>query len=354
MGYYIGLDVSQRQTAVCIIDEAGERLKEGKTLTQPTAIADWVSRQIDLGQVWAVGLEAGSLSAWLYNGLSKLNLPVVCLETFQAHQFLKTNRNKTDQNDARGLAQLLRMGPSYYKSVTIRSEQNQAARTLLTLRDHLVRQKVGLENNITGSLKPFGLVVPRSQSTRVLRERILIALVAAEERGINLRDYVLPLVETYDSVCSQLIILTRQAEKFAKENPICKRLMTAPGVGPIVALSFMTAVDAPERFTGSEDIGAYFGLTPKQYQSGETDIRGGISGRGSTMTRTHLVQAATVLLINKKWSKLKAWGIKISKRSGFNKARIAVARKLSIILHRMWVNEENFRWTSAEETILAA
>jgi len=133
---------------------------------------------------------------------------------------------------------------------------------------------------------------------------------------------------------------------------VCRRLMTVPGVGPIVALSFVTAVDDPTRFSTPEDIGAYFGLTPKQYQSGETDIRGGISKRGDLMTRTHLVQAATVLLTRSgKWSALRAWGMKIAKRRGLTKARIAVARKLAIVLHRIWISGENFRWSAGKEQV---
>jgi len=355
MGYYVGLDVSQQQTAICIVNDAGERIKEGKANTNPLAIAIWITGQINPKEIAHVGLEAGAMAAWLYAGLIKLDFPMVCLETFQTHQFLKSHRNKTDKNDARGLAQLLRMGQDYFKTVIIRSEEHQAIRLLLNAREHLVTQKIGLENNITGCLKPFGVLVRRGHvSAKSFRSRMLPTLQELEARNITIQNYVLPLLDAHDSVCTQLKDLTQQAHQLAKENPICRRLMTAPGVGPIVALSYMTAVDQPERFRSGEDVGAYFGLTVKQYQSGETDVRGPISKRGNHMTRRHLVQAATTLLIGRKWSVIKAWGMKISKRSGFCKARVAVARKLSIILHRMWVNEENFRWTSAEETILAA
>jgi transposase len=348
MEYYIGLDVSQRQTAICIIDSKGERVKEGKVLTVPSDIHGWITKHVDAAAVTKVGLEAGAMSAWLYTELTKLGLPMICLEAYQAHLFLKTQRNKTDKNDARGLAQLVRMGGSFIRAVIIRSQANQEARALLTMRQHLVAQKISLENNITGTLKPFGLITPRGHACpRTFRERVLTTLCRADERGISVGAAVTPLLDLYDNLCQQLAILTKQVTALAKTNPICKRMMTAPGVGPIVALSFVTAVDDPRRFKTSTDVGAYFGLTPQQYQSGETDIMGNASRRGDIMTRCHLVQAATTLLAStKKWCALKAWGVKLARKHGFSKARVAVARKLSIILCRMWIREQDFCWTT--------
>ena len=161
MEYYIGLDVSQRQTAICIVDDKGERVKEGKALTLPCDIHTWIATHVDAVAIIKVGLEAGAMSAWLYTELTKLGLPMICLEAYQAHLFLKTQRNKTDKNDARGLAQMVRMGGAFIRPVTIRAQGNQEVRMLITLRQNLVSHKVALENNITGSIKPFGLVVPR-------------------------------------------------------------------------------------------------------------------------------------------------------------------------------------------------
>jgi len=357
MGYYIGLDVSQRQTAICVLDDRGHVVAEGKAATQPCAIHGWlVVKNISLVSVVKVGLEAGAMSFWLSAGLTEMGLPMVCLEAFQAHRFLKTCRNKTDRNDARGLAQLVRMGGAFIRPVAIRTQVSQEARMLLTLRQSLVNQKVSLENNITGSLKPFGLVVPRGSICAArFRERVLAILDKAEALGLKLRESVMPSLDLYESLCQQLSLLNQQVEAVAKNHPICRKLMTAPGVGPIIALSFVTAVDDPRRFSKNGDIGAYFGLTPKQYQSGETDQQQGISRLGNSMTRQHLVQAATVLLVSsKKWSTLKAWGMKIAKKRGFSKARIAVARKLAIILHRMWITNEDFRWaTKAAEQGIA-
>jgi transposase len=348
MEYYIGLDVSQRQTAICIVDGKGERVKEGKALTLPSDIHAWITKHVEACTVVKVGLEAGAMSSWLYTELTKLGLPMICLEAYQAHLFLKTQRNKTDKNDARGLAQLVRMGGSFIRAVTIRSQANQEARALLTMRQHLVGQKISLENNITGTLKPFGLITPRGHACpTTFRERVCTTLCQANERGIAVGVAVTPLLDLYDNLCQQLAILTKQVTALAKANPICKRMMTAPGVGPIVALSFVTAIDDPRRFKTSSDVGAYFGLTPQQYQSGETDIMGNASRRGDIMTRCHLVQAATTLLAStKKWCALKVWGVKLAKKHGFSKARVAVARKLSIILCRMWIREQDFCWTT--------
>ena len=349
MEYYIGLDVSQRQTAICIIDSKGERVKEGKALTLPADIFGWITKHIEVRAIIKVGLEAGAMSSWLYTELTKLGLPMICLEAYQAHLFLKTQRNKTDKNDARGLAQLVRMGGSFIRAVIIRSQANQEARALLTMRQHLVEQKISLENNITGTLKPFGLITPRGHACpKTFRERVCATLCRADERGIGVGAAVMPLLDLYDNLCQQLEALTKQVTALAKANPICRRMMTAPGVGPIVALSFVTAVDDPKRFKTASDVGAYFGLTPQQYQSGETDIRGNTSRRGDIMTRCHLVQAATTLLAStKKWCALKAWGMKLAKKHGFSKARVAVARKLSIILCKMWLREQDFCWTDA-------
>jgi transposase len=349
MEYYIGLDVSQRETSICVVNVDGQIAAEGKALSRPSDIHQWlVTKNISVACIAKVGLEAGALSNWLCTELRELGLPMVCLDAYQAHEFLKTCRNKTDRNDARGLAHLVRMGGEFLRPVAIRTQSNQETRTPLTLRQQLVQQKVGLENSVTGSLKPFGIIVRRGNlSTKTFCERVLLALSTAGELGQRLRESVVPMLNVHANLCDQLAVITRRVKALANAHPVCRRLMTAPGVGHIIALSYFTAVDDPKRFAKDDDIGAYFGLTPKQFQSGDTNYRTGISGKGSVMTRMHLVQAATVLLSNsKKWCPLKAWGMKIAKRRGFQKARIAVARKLAIILHRMWLHEKDFQWTA--------
>lgn len=187
MECYIGLDVSQRQTAICVVDAKGKIVVEGKSLTRPGDIHGWlVVRDVQISSIVRIGIEAGAMSAWLYIELTKLGLPLICLEAFQAHRFLKTYRNKTDKNDARGLAQLVRIGGEFIRPVIVRARSSQEDRTLLTLRQQLVQQRIGLENNITGSLKPFGLLVPRGNvNSKTFRERVMAALVRADELGLS-------------------------------------------------------------------------------------------------------------------------------------------------------------------------
>jgi transposase len=349
MEYYIGLDVSQRQTAICIIDDKGVKSGEGKALTLPHDIYAWIAKQIDISRIIKVGHEAGAMSFWLHTELTKLGLPMVCLEAFQTSALLETQRNKTDKNDARGLAQIVRMGGDFVRPVIMRSQNNQEARTLLTIRQYLVNQKIGLENHIAGSLKPFGLVTARGNiGAKKFQENVMATLAKADERGIKIREMVMPSLDLYDNLCKQMDALTKKVRTMAGANPICRRLMTVPGVGPIVSLSFVTAVDDPKRFRNLSDVGAYFGLTPRREQSGETDISGNMSRRGDIMTRAHLVQAATVLLSRTEtWCSLKAWGMKIARKRGLRSARIAVARKLAVIMCSMWLHEKDFCWTVA-------
>ena len=352
MNLHVGLDISQRKTAICIVNGKGKIVAEGSSLTLPSDIHSWlVSKGVDLAAIQGVCLEAGAMSSFIYKGLEAVGLPVVCVEAFQAHQFLKAQRNKTDKNDARGLAQYIRMGGDYIRPVIVRDTITQEDRMLLTLRQKYVREKVAIENAITGVLKPFGIVVPRRwSSAESFCHAYAEAVAKADSLGPTLREAVLDSLDVYKATNNMLAKITKQIERLAKEHPVCRRLMTAPGVGPIVALSFVTAIDTPHRFRRSEDVGGYLGLTPKKYQSGDTDRDVGISKFGSSMTRTHLVGAATTLLYSsKRWSSLRAWGIKIAKRRGYHIARVAVARKLAIILHRMWVNQQDFQWSTSSD-----
>jgi transposase len=238
------------------------------------------------------------------------------------------------------------------RPVIVKDIITQESRMLLTLRQKYVKEWVAIENAITGVLKPFGVIVRRRWSSPTSFCNAYAETVAkAETLGPVLREAVLESLEAYQAVNELLVKVTKKINRIAAEHPVCRRLMTAPGVGPIVALSFVTAIDTPHRFRKSADIGGYLGLTPKKFQSGEMDSDLGISKFGSGMTRTHLVQAATCLLYHtKKWSSLRAWGMKLAKRRGYHIARVAVARKLAVILHRMWINEQDFRWSTNDST----
>ena len=233
--------------------------------------------------------------------------------------------------------------------MTIRRQSSQESRALLNMRQHLVQQKVALENNISGILKPFGLIIRRGgKCPEKFVQRVIEILPMAGDTGDRLKEIIMPSLKLYLVTTEQLALLTKQVEMMAKKDPVCKRLMTVPGVGPVVSLSFATAVDNPERFKSPNDVGAYFGLTPRQFQSGESNHTVGVSKRGDTMVRQHLVTAATVLLSsNIKWCPLKSWGVRLASRRGMFKARIAVARKLAIIMHKMWITGQDFKWSES-------
>ncbi|MGE8942018.1 IS110 family transposase [Leptospira interrogans] len=339
MSLFAGLDVSVRTTAVCILDAVGRVLHEATTDSTPEAIAGYLH---SLGQRFErIGLEAGPLSQWIYGGLVDQNLPAICVETRHMHAALSARINKTDRNDARGIAQMMRVG--LFKSVHVKTPASQHRRLLLTSRKLLQRKIYDIENDLRGSLRNFGLKVG------------MVGAVGFEERVRKLvSDH--PII---DAIVSPLLVaraaLRTQFQKLhgmlldlVRADPVCRRLMSAPGVGPIVALTFRACVDNPARFSRSKCVGAHYGLTPRLYQSGETARTGRISRCGDVMMRSSLYEAALVLLTGRgRWNSLKAWGIAVARRRGMQKAIVAVARKLAIVLHRMWRDETEFRWSAA-------
>lgn len=339
MSLFAGLDISVKTTAICTLDANGRVLLEATVDSAPDIIAE---RLRALGQPFdRIGLEAGPLSQWIYAGLVDMGLPAICVETRHMHAALSARINKTDRNDARGIAQMMRVG--LFKPVHVKTPASQHRRLLLTSRKLLQRKIYDIENDLRGSLRNFGLKVGMVGGARFEeRVRELVAdhrLVAA---------IVGPLLEARAALRIQFAKLHGMLLDLVRTDPICRRLMSAPGVGPIVALTFRTCVDNPARFSRSKCVGAHYGLTPRLYQSGETARTGRISRCGDVMLRSSLYEAALVLLTGPgRWNPLKAWGIAVARRRGMQKAIVAVARKLAIILHRMWRDETDFRWTAA-------
>jgi transposase len=286
-----------------------------------------------------VGLEAGPLSQWLVNGLAEAGLPVTCVETRHMKAVLKAQQvNKSDRNDARGIAQMMRVG--LYKPVHVKTVRSQELRMLLTARKFVQTKILDAENNLRGLLRNFGLKV--GAVTRLQFERRIIELL---EQSPHLRLIIEPLLEVRRVLREQFQHLHKAMGRLAESDETCKLLMTAPGVGPMVALSFRAGVDEPARFGRSRSVPAHFGLTPSRYQSGEIDRDRGISKCGDAGIRWVLVEAAgTLLRVSKKSSPLKTWGLAVARRRGMAKATIAVARRLAVILHRMWVDNTPFRW----------
>lgn len=345
--FSVGLDVSQRSTSICVVDDKGQIVLEGQAKTDPFEIGRYLQKRLE-GPL-KLGMETGSLAAWLYHGLRKMGFDIVCMDAVHAHRALSLKRHKTDRNDAHGLAEMIRLGPDWMKVVHVKEKAAQELRVQLSARARLVKQRVDLENEVCGLLKPFGFIVARgSVNAETFRERVVDALCHAQDIGHNLKPMLMPLLDVHRLVAQHIDEADVRLESVAKAEPVCQRLMSVPGVGPVTALAFRAAIDDPERFKKASDVGVYLGLTPRRHQSGELDYHGRISKRGDPTTRLHLVQAATVLLISvKRWSALKAWGVRLVNRIGFNKAKVAVARKLATILYRIWRDQSVFRWGKA-------
>jgi len=345
MKHFVGLDVSQDLTHICIVDSDGKTKWQGKCKSTPEEIAETVkARGLDIERI---GLETGPLSNWHWRELTNMDLPVVCMDARHVNGILKLRKiNKTDKNDAQGLAQIVRTG--FYQEVSIKSPDSHTVRAMLGVRSQVVGMRVKTTNQIRGILKNFGIVLKKG-SGKSFKERV----IAISEGPGLLNETLRALLAVMESLEVQIEVLDRKAHNFAKGNKTCRTLMTIPGVGAITATAFVTSVEDPARFKRSLDVGAYFGLSPKRYQSGERDVNTRISRWGDGLVRSYLYEAANALLLRgEQWSSLKAWGIRIAKRSGINKAKVAVARKLAVIMHRMWVDGTEFRWSNSGEKVV--
>lgn len=338
MDTYVGLDVSLKSTSICVVDDDGVILSEDAVASDPDAIATYI--QVNAPMIHRIGLESGPTSIWLWRELAERDLPVICIDARHAKAALSMQINKSDRNDAVGIARIMQTG--WYRQVQVKSPRSDAIRALLNSRALLVKIKRDLENQIRGLLKSTGLVIGRAKDG-AFTERANLLLTDEPE----LAEFARPLLDVRETVHGQLAMIERRVRRVAQNNLQTRAFMTVPGIGPITALSFLAAIDDPERFKRSRNVGAYLGLTPRRYASGEVDWQGRISKCGDAMVRTYLYEAAGVLLTRvKKWCALKAWGLRIAKRSGMKKARIAVARKLAVILHRMWRDGTEFQWAA--------
>src|ERR1700691_3782360 len=338
MEHYVGLDVSLKLTAICVVDQTGSVMREGVVDSDPETIAEFVTSNAP--SVVRIGLEAGPTATWLWTELQQLGLPVICIDARHAKPVHKMKINKTDRNDAAGIARIMQIG--WFKEVRVKDLDSHAVRALLASRALLVKIKRDLENQVRGLLKTLGLVIGRAKfNVFAVRAEGLI------ENRPELVAAVRPLLEARKAIEQQVNDLDRKVLRLARNDAQVRRFMTAPGVGPITALCFKATIDDPTRFKRSRSVGAYIGLTTRRHASGETDWSGRISKCGDAMLRMYLFEAAGVLLTRvPKWSGLKAWGAKLTKRNGLRKAKVAVARKLAVILHRMWIDGTEFNWST--------
>jgi len=284
----------------------------------------------------------------LWTELNKIGLPVICIDARHAKAVLKMQINKSDRNDAAGIARIMQCG--WYKEVCVKDLDSHATKALLVSRALLVKIKRDIENQIRGLLKNLGLVIGRAKMNMFA----VRATQLAEDRS-ELLAAVDPLLKAREAVEQQIVDLDRKVLRLARNNAQVRRFMTAPGIGPVTALCFLATIDDPARFKRSRSVGAYAGLTTRRYASGEIDWTGRISKCGDKMLRSYLYEAANVLLTRvAKWSALKAWGIRLAKRSGLRKAKVAVARKLAVILQRMWIDGTESKWSSKDAAGQAA
>jgi len=343
MEFYVGMDVSLKETSICVVDGSGRIVSEGTVISEPSAIAAFIEAKA--GCALRIGLETGPTTTWLWHELRALGLPVICIDARHAKAALSVQINKSDRNDAVGLARIMQCG--WYKEVQVKSVSCHEIRAVLNSRAQLVKIKRDLENQIRGLLKNLGLVIGKAGGTAFTRrvEELL------GRQGL-LGEAVRPLLEVREKVRQEIAGLYRRLLGLARNDIDSRRSMTVPGIGPITALAFHSAVDDPTRFKRSRSVGVYFGLTPRRFASGEVDWSGRISKCGDARVRSYLFEAAGVLLTRvAHWCKLKAWGHRLWKRIGFKKAKIAVARKLAVILHRMWRDEADFIWSSKEAAV---
>jgi transposase len=346
MEHYVGLDVSLKLTAICIVNQTGKIEREAVVPSDPEAIAAFIKSHAP--HVARIGLETGATATWLWTELKKLGLPVICIDARHAKAALKMQINKSDRNDAVGIARIMQCG--WYKEVRVKDLDSHAVKALLVSRALLVKIKRDVENQIRGLLKNLGLVIGRAKMN-------VFAVRAAEltRDRPELAAAVIPLLNTREVIGRQIADLDRKVIRLARDDARVRRFMTVPGVGPITALCYLATIDDPTRFKKSRSVGAYAGLTTRRYRLGETDWTGRISKCGDAMLRTYLYEAANVLLTRiAKWSALKSWGMRVAKRSSLRKAKVAVARKLAVILHRMWVDGTEFNWSSKKEAAHAA
>ena len=345
MPHSVGLDVSQKTTAICVVDGEGKRAWRGTCGTSPEQISKLILRHA--GADAKVGVETGAMTPWLVHGLRAAGLDVACLDARRVKAALQMRLNKTDQNDAEGLAQVVRTG--WYRSVHVKSLDAHQARSLLGARAQLVGMRTRLANMIRGVLKTFGILPGANGGLRF--DRRVEASTASTPEIAAIVD---PLLRAWRQLREQVAVFDAAIQRRVRADATCRLLMTVPGIGALSSLAFVSTIEDPERFSRSRAVGAHLGLTPRRYQSGEIDRSGRISRCGDALARTLMYEASIVILYRvKRPLHLKDWAMAIADRAGPGKARVALARKLSVILHSVWRSGEPFRWEVQQQGLPA-
>jgi transposase len=340
MEYYAGIDVSLEYSSVCVVDGQGKIVRESKVASEPDALICWLR---SLGyELNRIGLEAGPLSQWLFAAMREAGLAVELLETRHVRKAFEAMPVKSDRNDARGIAQLMRLG--WFRPVHCKSMGAQETRSVLTARK-LVQSKLrDVENSLRGILRGFGLKVGKTTDVK-FAGRIQELVVGHP----HLEMIAEALLLVHAVLLREFKVFERRVRSMARFDAKARLLMSTPAVGPIIALTYASAIDDPGRFKSSKQVGAHFGLTPKKHQSGETDYTGRISKIGDGSVRTALYEAAHLMLTKpiKGCSQLKSWAMRIARRAGMSKAKVALARRLAVIMHRMLADGTVFNAAAA-------
>jgi len=326
MEQFIGLDVSMKDTFISI-REGGKRIWRGKCASDPKMIAEVIRKRAPNAE--RVVFETGPLSVWFYHALKLEGVPAICIDARHAKAALDMAPNKTDANDADGLAHICEVG--FYREVRVKNIDSMLVRTLVAARTQMIKMTTQMTNQIRGFMKTFGLVVPNGGGS-VFEGHVRNLLVS----NAGLEQIILPMLEAWRGMRVRAAQLSRQLVASARVSEKCQLLTSIPGVGAVTASSFVAAIEDPANFSKSRSVGAWIGLTTKRYQSGEVDYDGHISRRGDNHLRGPLYEAAAVILTRATAdSALRIWGLKLKEKIDFQRAAVAVARKLAVIMHTM-------------------
>jgi len=336
MKYYSGLDVSLKETFISIVDEKGKIVKEEVVASESSAIAKFLFSQSK--EYESIGIESGQLSISMCKGLRNFGLPVICVDARHMAAALSARINKNDKNDARGIAQMMRAG--LFKEVLVKSDEACQIKIALGSRRQLTCSKYQIIGTIRGLLKIHGIKFGQGSRVESFSLKVQKAISSLDKIS---RNSIEELISSLEAIEESIGKLNKILSEQGKKDEDCKLLTTVPGVGIIVAMTYKAAIDNPYRFETSYAVGAYIGLSPRQYASGEINRHGSISKMGPSECRAMLYEAAQSLLTRcKRTFKLKSWGLKLAKKKGIKKAIVAVARKLAVIMHRMLVNKTEF------------